>query len=43
MNSTASRVISLIWLPSFESRQRKRTWPFSRLSNRPLEMVTRWV
>ena len=26
-----------------ESRQRKRTWPLSRLISLPLEMATRWV
>jgi hypothetical protein len=39
MNSTASRVMTLLRLLCLESRQRKRTCPLSRLSSLPLEMA----
>ena len=41
MNSTASRVMTLMRLLCLESRQRKRTWPLTRPRSLPLAMATR--
>ena len=43
MNSTASRLMTLMRFLSLESRQRNRTCPSRRLSSLPLAMATRWV
>ena len=43
MNSVASSLMVLLRLLCRESRQRKRTWPFSTPISLPLEMATRWV
>ena len=43
INSTASSVMSLVWLPLAESLQRKVTRPSFIVTRRPLEMATRCV